>query len=429
MNLNRTKLTYVILGLILLFSFVTRIYRVWIPAEYYFDEVYHAVTAKLYARNDPSGYEWWHDEPEPGTAVEWLHPPIAKLTQALGIILIGENSLGWRISSVVFGVGVVMATFLVANKLSKSRKVALLSAILLSLDGLVFVQSRIAMNDIHVTFFILMSVFFYSKWKDSQEKQLNLVLSGVFTGIAIATKWSGVFLLGIFIIDQLLTWMPRMISRKKFPSFALLSNLFINFIFLPVLIYVLSFSQFFLQGHSWKQFEGLHSQIWHYQTSLEATHPRQSSPIEWVLDLKPVWMYVNYDSGDKVGNIYNLGNPLIFFGGLIGILGIVYTIIRTKNRNYILLVLAYLIVWLPWMFSPRIMFFYHYLPAVPFLTIILSIFLMSMINAKSRLIKYLAYLFLFACAIWFFLFYPYLTGLPVSKEFVSKVYYILPGWK
>ena len=38
---------------ILFFSFITRIYQLHIPERYIFDEVYHAVTAKLIAKNDP----------------------------------------------------------------------------------------------------------------------------------------------------------------------------------------------------------------------------------------------------------------------------------------------------------------------------------------------------------------------------------------
>ena len=63
---------------ILAFAFFTRMFQLHIPEEYYFDEVYHAVTAKLVARNDPRAYEWWHPAPEPNTAIEWLHPPLAK---------------------------------------------------------------------------------------------------------------------------------------------------------------------------------------------------------------------------------------------------------------------------------------------------------------------------------------------------------------
>src|SRR5258708_3911057 len=144
-----------LLSLIVIFAFISRVYRLNLPKEYIFDEVYHAVTAKLIRRNDPRAYEWWNPPLEPDTAVDWLHPPLAKYTQALGMDLFGENSFGWRISSAVFGTLVIIATAFLADELFKSKKIALLSAFLAACDGLLLTQSRIAMNDIHVTFFIL----------------------------------------------------------------------------------------------------------------------------------------------------------------------------------------------------------------------------------------------------------------------------------
>ncbi len=428
-SLGSKKAVNILLGLILLFSFATKIYKVWLPERYYFDEVYHAVTAKLYARNDPKGYEWGHDKPEPNTAIEWLHPPLAKLTQAGGILIFGENSFGWRISSVLFGVGVTWATFMVAYEFTKSRKVALLAAFLVSIDGLILAQSRIAMNDIHVTFFILLSVLFYAKWKASPPKISLLLLTGLFTGLAMASKWSGVFLLGIFGLDQLISLIAKFIKNKKLPSFDLLSNFFICFVSLPLLIYFLSFAQFFIQGHSWRQFETLHYKILNYQTTLKATHPRQSTPIQWALDARPVWMYTASPSEETTKNIYNLGNPFIFWGGLLALLWLTYKIVKTKNNNYLLLLFAYLLVWTPWLLSPRIMFFYHYTPAVPFLVIILAIGLVSLISSKIKIFKYVVYFFVFLCFLWFLVFYPHLTGLPVAKSFAEKVYFIIPSWK
>src|SRR5574340_687517 len=87
-----------ILILILAFSFFTRIVRLDVPQRYIFDEVYHALTAKLIARGDHRAFEWWNLPVEPNTAVDWLHPPIAKYTQALAIKLLGENSFAWRLS-------------------------------------------------------------------------------------------------------------------------------------------------------------------------------------------------------------------------------------------------------------------------------------------------------------------------------------------
>src|SRR5438105_1782547 len=85
-----TKGFIVALILILLFATIGRFYRLSLPSVYYFDEVYHALTAKLIARNDVRAYEWWNEPVEPNTAVDWLHPPLAKYTQALSMKVFGE---------------------------------------------------------------------------------------------------------------------------------------------------------------------------------------------------------------------------------------------------------------------------------------------------------------------------------------------------
>src|SRR5258708_1457650 len=132
-----------ILGLIVFFALCTRLYRLNIPQEYMFDEVYHALTAKLIRRNDPRAFEWWHPAIEPNTAIDWLHPPFAKYTQALGMDLFGENSFGWRVSAAVFGTLVVLATARLAEELFDDRLVGLCAAALAAFDGLLLVQSRI----------------------------------------------------------------------------------------------------------------------------------------------------------------------------------------------------------------------------------------------------------------------------------------------
>lgn len=417
---------YIVLA-ILAFAFLTRLYRVEIPKTYYFDEVYHAVTAKLYARNDPSGYEWWHQAPEPNTAIEWLHPPLAKLTQAVGILLFGENSFGWRISSVVFGTAVVYITYLLAKKLLDSGKAALLAAFFASLDGLLLAQSRIAMNDIHVTFFIILSFYLYLLWKQKKTRMLLLV-SGISAGLAASSKWSGVFVIGIFFADQILMWL----RKWKLPSLMLLVQQVVAWVAIPIIVYFLSFGQFWLQGHTWAQFRELHNQVWYYQTHLKAEHPYQSRPWQWMLDLRPVWMSVDYTVEGKVGNIYNLGNPIVFLGGLAGMVYILYSLLTKRNdgkykTNMLFLLTAYAVIWMPWFFSPRIMFFYHYTPAVPLLSIALSLCTIAFL--RKRKWKFVGALVIATALLWFAVFYPYITGIPIPAELVMSVYQRIPLWK
>ena len=130
----RIKHGRVILILILFFAFVSRIYRLHIPDRYIFDEVYHAITAKLVAANDPRAFEWWHGPIEPDTAVDWLHPPLAKYTQAFFIKILGSSGFSWRISSVLFGVGVIWAIYKLSQELFDDQRISLLAAGLASLD-------------------------------------------------------------------------------------------------------------------------------------------------------------------------------------------------------------------------------------------------------------------------------------------------------
>jgi len=181
---------------ILAFSFFTRVYRLHLPEKYMFDEVYHAVTAKLIVDNDIRAYEFHNPPPEPNTAVDWLHPPLAKYTQALSMKIFGKNSFGWRFSSAIFGVLAVYLTARFAFNLFRDKGLSLLAALIVSLDGLVLTMSRIAMNDIHVTVFILMALNFYTIYVNSNRKKWKLlILASLSTGLAIGTKWSGAFAL------------------------------------------------------------------------------------------------------------------------------------------------------------------------------------------------------------------------------------------
>ncbi|MBI4035028.1 MAG: phospholipid carrier-dependent glycosyltransferase [Candidatus Chisholmbacteria bacterium] len=413
-----------ILPLILTFTLLTRIWRLDFPPEFYFDEVYHVVTAQAYSRNNPAGYEWWHEPPQPGTAYDWLHPPLAKLIQAGSINLLGDHSFAWRFPGVIAGTFSVYLVYLLAKHLfPPTSLVPILSAFLFSLDGLNLVQSRITMNDIFLTAAVLASLVAFFKFTRTHNRYF-LLLTGFLTGLSIAIKWTGVFLLLLYLSLETIYFL----SDRHFHLSRFLTQLrryLFAFIVLPALIYLASYAQFWLQGHTLTQFWHLHQQIWWYQTKLTATHSYQSPALSWPLNLRPVWYYVNY-TPTTIANIYALGHPLIFWAGL---LAVIYTPIflfsqrpKTKDqRPLVILILAYFAFFLPWVFSPRIMFLYHYLPATPFMIILLA-WLLSRLG-KSVTIAYC----LLAIALFIF-FYPHWTALPIPKDWV-KFYFWFPSWK
>lgn len=441
--------------LILAFTFISRTYRLHVPEKYIFDEVYHAVTSKLMVDGDIRAYEWHNPPPEPNTAVDWLHPPYAKLTQAVSMTIFGKNSFGWRFSSVIFGTLVVWVTAKIAETLFKNKYIALLSAFLISLDGLLFAMSRIAMNDVHVTLFILLSIWKYLEYIDTKRNYKRyLIYSGIAAGFAIGTKWSGIFALGFIGLSESIYTIKTFINQNKNYWFGKNSKLWMktNFKFLfiqvglllitcfiiPAILYLGSYSQMFLLGKDFNHLIEMHKNTWWYQTSLTTTHPAQSKPLDWFLNTKPVWISVEYSDQTHRGDIYAIGNPALFWLGNIAIFTSILTVLYSKFKKMktikksqlktlTLLLFAYSIVWLPWVFSPRIMFFYHYLPAVPLLSINLSFWLYKMWNTKR--FRALSALSVFLVFVSFVILYPHLTLVPLPIELKDSVYFYFDFWK
>ena len=292
------------LGLILAFTFITRVFNISYPPNFYFDEVYNAFTTLEMAKGNKDAYEWFHTTP-PGTAYGWTHPPLAKLMGATGILIFGPNSFGWRIANVLIGTGVVYLVYLISSDLLSSKRWALFAAALAALDGLLLTSSRINMNDIVATFFILLSFWTFIRYQ-LKPRTYNLIPLAFSLGLLIATKWTGLYAIAVFG-----TWIGlQNITRfRKWPS------IFISLIFIPAVLYVLSYSQYFILGGSWKNFLELQNQMWWYNTSLKATHTYQSSWWTWPVMLRPVWYFVDY-AGDKIANIYGMGNPILWWLGI-----------------------------------------------------------------------------------------------------------------
>src|SRR3990170_3186356 len=132
-SLGLNRLDYLVGGLLGLCGFVLYIWRLAVPAQWIYDEIYHAYTASQFALGNKESYEWWTTPPAPAVSYEWTHPPLAKLFMAAGILLFGDNSFGWRIASVVTGALALFLFYLLAKALLRSRLAAATAAGLLML--------------------------------------------------------------------------------------------------------------------------------------------------------------------------------------------------------------------------------------------------------------------------------------------------------
>lgn len=393
-----SKQAKVYLFAILLFSLLARLYSLGTIKEMYFDEIYHAFTAKLVYNNDPKAWEWWNPHPE-GFAYEWTHPPISKIGMALGMRIFGDNSFGWRIPQVVFGTLATLLIYLLAQKIFNDRLVAIFSALIFGLEGLPLVLSRMGMNDVYLLFFSLFSIYFFIKEKNT--------LSAISFGLAIASKWSAIYTFPIIVLSHF-------VFKKKIK----LSYLW--FLVLPIVIYVSSYGLMFKTGHTWGQFVEVQKQMWWYHTNLKAEHPYTSPAWSWPLNIRPVYLYDGNIIDDKVARIYAFGNPVVLWFGLFSIILSIVVSYKERIKKLGFIVFCYLIFFLPWIASPRIMFFYHYLPSLPFLA-------MASAYVLRRFSKISVYILVFSF-LSFVYFYPHWIGMRIPL-WLDESYYWFDSWR
>lgn len=397
-NLSPKKAKY-ILGIILAFAFIARVFDLNSPPTMYFDEVYHAFTAKVIMSVDRAkAWEWWNTPPT-GFAYEWTHPPLAKLGMVLGMLLFGQNSFGWRIPGAILGVGSVFMVYLLAKMIFDDEAIGLLSAGVFSLDGLALVMSRIGMNDSYILFFTLLSIYLYLKDKN--------FLSAASFGLAVASKWSAIWAIPIFGVIFL--------SQKKKLTWS-----YVWFLILPVVIYLGSYFDMFLTGHSFSIWWGMQEQMWWYHTGLKATHPYSSMWWSWPFLLRPIYLYTSEEIDGWVSRIYAFGNPAVFWFGFISVITASIYAYLEKNKRLALIIFSYIIFFVPWALSPRIMFLYHYLPSVPFMCIAIGYIL--------RRFPRIIFPYLFVCLLLFIYFYPHWAGLRIPL-WLDKSYYWFSSWR
>ena len=403
---------------ILFFSTLVRLFNLGFPSDLVFDETYHVPAIRLIAENDPRAFEWWHGPIYSRDNHDWLHPPLAKYIQA-GFYNLGHGSVvSWRMGSVVFGLIGIILVYVLAFLVTSSYLTALLAALFLSLDGLWLVQSRVAMNDIFVSVFLLVVAISY--WLFLQQKKLGyLLMTGLFLGLALATKWTAAF----FVVGLLIFELSKLFGNKKYK---LVPLTVFALLFLPGLVYFISYLPVLIQHQNFNFLVLLHKNIIYYQFNRDSLHLYQSVPWQWLFNLRSVWYWTN----GPTQNIYLLNNPLLASFYVIAlVIALVQVWQKQANKGLVYLLFFYVLSFGGWLLSPRILFYYHYLPAIPFLAIILATVFKQIYFNFSRGHNYIFLLVILFLILFFWLYYPLWTGLPVSQAFYQTLYWLLPSWK
>ena len=215
-------------------AFFLRRWHLGTPHAFSFDETYYAKDAwSLLNHGYVRGYVEDADKTilngnltglfEDGPSMI-VHPEVGKWLIAAGIKVVGMDPTGWRTAPAVVGALMVLLMCRFARRVTGSTVLGLVAGLLLSLDGLHLVLSRLALLDIFLAFFTLCGVHCVVADRQWLRDRLAegarrtwwrpwLVLGGVGFGLACGTKWSAVYALAVF---GVLAWVWSAGARRAF---------------------------------------------------------------------------------------------------------------------------------------------------------------------------------------------------------------------
>lgn len=348
----------------------------------------------------------------------------------------GRQALSWRLPGVMAGALLAFFIVLLARRLFASALAPVFAGLVVLLDGSMFAQSRIGMNDVYVALFLVAGWYFVLAAHAPRRSRIaDLLIAGVCFGLAAATKWVAYYALaGLGLLALAVTGYayaqqraggggPLDLVRGRGRNAALL---FGCFAVLPIAIYIASYLPWFggpTAPYGWDLRE-LTQQMYWYHSGLTSPHPAGSPWWTWPLVLKPVyWYYGASESGSAV--IYDAGNVVLFWGGLAAVIWCALAAVRARSVTLGFVVFALAVQLVAWVPISRVLFFYHFFTALPWYFLALTALLVHLWERgrRSLVTGYLA-----LAGVAFVFFYPFVSGQPVPAD-QTGVFFILPTWQ
>ncbi len=333
------------------------------PDKITFDEVHYVPAARQLLEQGPHA-----------PLLNPMHPPLAKEIMAVSIKFLGDNPFGWRYPSAVFGALAIVAMYLCALALFASQGAALAAAALTLLNQMVFVQSRIAMLDIHALAFDLLGIAAFIHGFGKKRPVAAFALAGLAFGLAGACKWSGFFPLGVAIaivaaVRLLQGWRTQFADPDvrdwyrpdRWPDFPW-HHFALCFLLVPAVAYFIAWIP--ITGFSVSGFAEAQRRIFAENAAAHPPHLYMSGWPSWPLLMRPIWYQFDKIAGERFQAIIFLGNPLILWPALAALVICARDFIVARRAQAMLILAFYLGPWLAWAILPRtIGFIYYYLPS------------------------------------------------------------------
>jgi dolichyl-phosphate-mannose--protein O-mannosyl transferase len=323
-----------------------RLFRLSTPNELIFDEVYYVDGARDFLK---FGVEVSANKPE-----FIVHPPVGKWVIASGIKVFGDNPFGWRVAVALLGTLSILLIAKIASRIFGALGYGLIAALLALFDGLNLVMSRTALLDITLTTFLLVATWFLI--------ERRYLLAGLFSGLALGTKWSAIFYIITFSLFFIVKEIRESAASEIFPQrtrrqiLVLIALRKIQLILVPLFVYLLSWVGWFSSNRGWSRFWAedtgsfflapiksfIHYQfeILHFHQGLDSKHNYRSSVWQWLLQIRPTSFY--YES-PQCGvakcsqEVLALGTPLLWWSGALSLLLVIALWFRRRENSLILL--------------------------------------------------------------------------------------------
>ncbi len=430
-----------------------------IPPTYmskmYFDEVYFSRSAVEFAN---------HQLPD-----ERTHPDLGKLIQAVGVAVVGATPFGWRIMGVIFGTLIVAVMYLLGKKLFGTWIGGFSAAFLMTFDFMHFTMARIGTVDTYLIFFSLLSQLFFLiyfmkvlkvGWKKTSV--LPLMLAIVFFSLGFSTKFGFPLFPALGLLALLAAVRLREIWKQK-GSLADKYVAFFNHPFLliiacigiVVLIYFATYIPDMLLGDSFPTIFNLQFAMlgFHGGSVVDpSSSPWWSWPLMVGTGTVPRWFDITYLPDNVISTISVFGNPVVWWVGFALMLVLaeraihgralaanlwsriskssLATRVSVRGSGWdvpaIFIVVVFAFSWLPYVFIGRATYIYHYYLSVPLICLATAYFINKYWNTRLGKVAAIA-IFAGAVAL-FLLFYPVISGAPVSTSFINDYLRWFPSW-
>jgi dolichyl-phosphate-mannose-protein mannosyltransferase len=401
-----------VLPLLLIAAFVVRSAWLSLPnGSLIFDEAYYVNASRIILGIAVPTGDHYAGSPF-GLDPNVEHPPLGKVLIALSMAIFGDNGLGYRLPSLIFGMVAIGALFLIVRATGETIWIAILAVGFFAFDNLAFVHGRIATLDMPVLAMILLGA-----WSALRERWF---LAGLCLAVGMLVKLTALYgLLAVLLLIAIgLIGQWRRERRVRLADFR------------PTVVLLATFGIVFMVGLALldARFTTYTNPIDHLRHMLDYganLHWAHGLPTVCVSNVSTPWQWLTNDcqmqylrvaTTVKVGTEVVAITPSVDFRGamnpvLIGALplAMLFTLWSAWRTGSVLA--RWCVVWaaanyLPYVFlavaAQRITYIYYFLPVVPAVAVAIAILL-----RRSRLPRPVTWGFVAVYLVGFAAYFPF----------------------